>query len=176
MDLKNELRKDEIFHDLTESLDQLVKHYRQLLELVRREKDILVAAKLEDLNENNKQKDAMLVRIRSIENGRMKSARDLALKLGADVEAPRLLDLAARLDGPRSEKLRTLHSALELLVKRASELNKQNEVLVQSALANISGAMESIRDSLQPKPTYAREARMSTAPAGGAGQLVSREA
>ena len=171
-----DLRKDDLYRELMDCLDGLVKHYRQLLEVVRREKDILVAAKIADLNENNRSKDAMLVRIRSLENSRMKCARALAQLIGADVEAPRLLDLAVRLEGERSEKLRLMHATLELLIKRVGEVNKQNEGLVTAALNNITGAMDAIRDTLQSKPTYARQGALAPTAESGAGHLVSREA
>jgi hypothetical protein len=164
-----------LYNELVECLDGLVKVYRNVLEVVRREKDILVASKLDELNENNKAKDAMLVRVRSLENTRMRCARDLAQAVGADVEQPRLLDIATRMEHDRAQRLRTLHSTLELLVRRVSEVNKQNEELVQAALNNITGAIDSIRDGLKPKPTYARQGALAPSRTDG-GQLVSREA
>jgi flagellar biosynthesis/type III secretory pathway chaperone len=164
-----------LYTDLTEGLDSLVKVYRSLLEVVRREKEILVASKLEELNENNKSKDAMIIRIRSLENHRMKCARDLAHAIGADHENPRLLDIANRSEAAWQDRLRNQHSVLELLVKRVSEVNKQNEELVQAALSNITGAMDAIRNGLKPKPVYARKGQIADAKADG-GQLVSREA
>lgn len=169
-----DLKTQEIYGSLVENIDGLVKVYRSLLEVVRKEKDILVAAKLDDLNENNKAKDAMLVRIRSLENTRMKLARDLAQMVGGDLEAPRLLDLATRVDIDRAQRLRNLHSVLDLLVKRVSEVNKQNEELVRSALSSITGAMEAIRDTLQEKPTYARKGQMASA-SNESGALVRKE-
>jgi flagellar biosynthesis/type III secretory pathway chaperone len=166
---------EECYIELVECLDGLIKIYRALLDVVRREKDILVASRLEELNDVNKSKDAMLVRIRSLENHRMKCARDLASLVGSDVEQPRLLDIATRVDSVRSERLRNLHSALEMLVRRVAEVNKQNEELVQAALTHITGAMETIRDGLKPKPTYARQGSLAQQKADG-GQLVSREA
>ena len=170
MDL--ELR-DKTYADLLDCLDNLVKVYRSLLEVVRKEKEILVASKLDELNENNKAKDAMLVRIRSLENTRMKAARDLAQMVGADVDSPRLLDIAVRFSDAKGEKLRSMHSVLDLLIRRVSEVNKQNEELVQSALNNITGAMEAIRDTLKERPTYARQGTL--AGRADAGQLVRRE-
>jgi hypothetical protein len=108
-------------------LDDLVKIYRSLLDVVRREKEILTDSRLDELNENNKSKDALLVRIRTLENSRMKSARELAQILGGDVDQPRLLELAAKMPGERGDRLRNLHSVLELLVRRVAEVNKQNE-------------------------------------------------
>lgn len=143
-----------MFTDLVECLENLVKVYRALLDVVRREKEILVASKLDELNENNKSKDAMLIRIRSLENQRLKCARDLAQAVGADIEQPRLIDIANHCEITWSDRLRNLHSVLDLLVRRVADVNKQNEELVQSALTNITGAMEAIRDGLKAKPTY----------------------
>ena len=50
-----------------------------------------------------------------------------------------------------------------------------NEELVQSALRSITGAMEAIKDGLNPKPTYERKGAMAQGKAEG-GALVSREA
>lgn len=152
---------DGLYSDFVDCLESLVKVYRTLLEVVRREKEILVASKLDELNENNKSKDAMLIRIRSLENQRMKYSSDLAKAVGADIEAPRLLDIANHCDSKWQDRLRNFHSVLDLLVRRVADVNKQNEELVQSALNNITGAMESIREGLKPKPTYGPKGSLS---------------
>jgi flagellar biosynthesis/type III secretory pathway chaperone len=164
------------YQELCEGLDQLIKVYRHLLETVRKERDILVAAKLEELNENNKVKEAHLLRIRSLENARLKATRDLAAAIGLEGPSPRLLELAHRLSGEQGVRLRNYHSVLDLLVKRVSEVNKGNEDLVQQALKNISGAMEAIREELSPKATYSRTgATPASARPDSAGHLVSRD-
>jgi flagellar biosynthesis/type III secretory pathway chaperone len=164
-----------LYTDLLECLDSLVKVYRALLDVVRREKEILVASRLDELNENNKSKDAMLVRIRSLENQRMKCAHDLAQVVGVDFEQPRLIDIANNCDPKWSDRLRNMHSVLDLLVRRVAEVNKQNEELVQSALNNITGAMEAIRDGLKPKPVYGPKGNMADAKNDPA-RIVSKEA
>jgi len=166
---------DALFSALVEGLDELVKVYRTLLEVVRREKDLLIASDLEELNENNNAKETLLSKTRQLENSRLKLARDLASALGTDVESPRLLEMAARM--PRTEqgdRLRSLHAVLDLLLKRVAETNRQNEHLVQSALENISGAMDSLRSGLQEKPTYARQGALAPAIAEG-GNLVRKQ-
>lgn len=167
--------KEKLFGDLVDCLENLVKVYRALLDVVRREKEILVASRLDELNENNKSKDAMLVRIRSLENQRMKCARDMALAVGAEVEQPRLLDIANFCPRPMAERLHNLHSVLDLLIRRVAEVNKQNEELVQAALNNITGAMEAIRDGLKPKQVYGPKGNMATQKSESS-HLVSKEA
>jgi flagellar biosynthesis/type III secretory pathway chaperone len=164
---------ESVYQQLVENLDQLVTVYRSLLDIVRREKDILVAAQIEDLQESNKAKETFLVKIRALETSRLRLARELANEVGGDRESPRLLDLANRVSAEKSEKLRNIHSVLDLLIRRLSEINKGNEDLVRSALSSVSGAMDSIRDTLQTKPTYARKGAMVSGKSGGS--LVSKE-
>lgn len=166
-ELKTQLDK------LVDVLGDQVKVYRSLLEIVRKEKDILISADLDDLNENNKSKEAMLLKARTLEAIRLRLASETSAALGLDAENPRLMDIANEAKGEHAERLRSLHSVLQLHVKRVQDYNRQNDVLVQSALENITGAMRAVRDNLQEKPTYKREGDVKgKAPSGS---LVSRE-
>jgi flagellar biosynthesis/type III secretory pathway chaperone len=165
---------ESVYIRLCETLDDQIRVYRHLLDVVRKEKDILISANLDDLNENNKTKEAMLLKIKTLEATRIKVASDFSVMLGLSPDQPRLLDMAAQIADPHSEKLRTLHAVLDLLLKRIQEFNRQNETLVQSALNNITGAMKAIRDTLQEKPTYQRKGEIAGATTSG--QLVSKEA
>lgn len=171
---KLSLNTQELFNSLAENLDQQVKVYRALLEVVRKERDVLVAAEIEQLNENNKAKEAILVKVRSLDVARIKYAHDLAQAVGADPNQPRLLDIAAKINLPDGDRLRVLHSTLELLVKRLSEINKGNETLVKAALQNVSGAIDSIKGTLQAKPTYGKKGALVTSPQNGE-HLVSKD-
>lgn len=164
----------ELTGQLVTVLEEQIKVYRTLLDVVRKEKEILVSANLDELNENNRSKEAMLLKIRSLETQRMKFATDLSQALNLAAESPRLLDIAKYLSDETGDKLRNLHSVLELLLRRVQEYNRQNETLVQNALSNITGAMNSIKGTLQEKPTYQKRGEVEGH--ASSGQLVSREA
>jgi flagellar biosynthesis/type III secretory pathway chaperone len=163
-----------LFENLVDNLDQQVKVYRALLDVVRKEREVLVSAQIEQLNENNKAKEAILVKVRSLDVARIKYARDLAQSVGADAEQPRLLEIASKLNIEQGDRLRVLHSTLELLLKRLSEINKSNEEIVQAALQNVTGAIESIKGTLQAKPTYGKKGALVTSPQNGE-HLVSKD-
>lgn len=165
--------RDQNYSQLVRCLDQLIKVYRSLLEVVRKEKQILIDSNVEGLSENNKAKEAMIIKIKSLETQRLRCAKDLALIIGVDPERPRLSDIAARFSGAEGEKLRNSQSVLELLIKRVSEINKENEVLVQSALRSITGAMQSIKETLQDKNIYQNKGKIQQAQAPG--NLVRKE-
>lgn len=159
---------------LVNVLEEQIKVYRHLLEVVRKEKEILISANLDDLNENNRSKEAMLLKIRSLEAERLKSAIEVCVALNIPAEQPRLLEIAKHLDDAGADRVRNIHSVLELLLRRVQEYNRGNEILVQSALSNITGAMNAIKGTLEEKPTYKKKGEVEGH--ASSGQLVSREA
>jgi len=166
----------EAYSKLILNLEEQVKIYRELLRIVRKEKEILISANLDDLTENNKSKEAKLLKLRGLESTRIRYTAELANSEGLSTETPLLVDLANHFGGEVEEKLRNIHSVLQLLIKRVKEYNYQNEDLVNSALEKITGAMNEIRDTLTDKPIYAKQGQMASQEFDRSGQLVSREA
>ena len=168
-------RKYELYTSLVDSLDNLVKTYRVLLDLVRKERDILVSVNMDELNENNRAKELTVGKIKMLEQTRAKIARDLSKETNGNVDFPRLSELASAFNGEDGDRLRNLQSVLDLLLKRVAEINKDNEVLVANALQTVNGAMNAIKDTLQEKPTYQKHGGLASVGQGAAGQIVSRE-
>jgi hypothetical protein len=168
--------KQRLFEKLVNNLEEMTKLYRTLLDSVRKEKEFLINTDIEKLNENNVQKEQALYKIRSLDGLRMNYASELAQLVGADHREPRLLEIAQKIGGAEGDRLRTFHSALEMLTKRTMELNKENAVYAESALKNVNAAMQNIKDTFmgsqktyQKKGTYQQGADKS-------GHLMRREA
>lgn len=156
-------RAEQKRQELVQVLDRLVKVYRLLLETVRREKEHLITAQIEELSKNNHTKDLSLRKAHALERERQKVVgelmRELRLKPNTEKgQGTTLLELATHFAGPEGEELRSKHAVLELIMKRLTEHNKENEALALSALKSVTGAMDSIRDTLQEKVTYQRPA------------------
>lgn len=167
-------KQAELLKKLFNHLEEVIKVYRHLLKVIRHEREILISADLDELSENNRSKEALLVKIRGLEQTRLRYTAELANLEGLGEPQPRLLDLATYYGGSVGDRMRNLHSVLDLLLKRVQENNKQNEHLVQTGLENITGAMEALRDTLEEKPVYERKGEMSGS-GTQSGQLVSKE-
>jgi hypothetical protein len=166
----------ELIKQLDQSLEGLIKVYRHLLTVVRKERELLVGAKLDELAENNRVKEMTLLKVRELEETRIKVAKELARQEGLDAERTRLLDFARHFDSsPVGERFRKLHSVLDLLIKRVREHNQYNEVLVTSALDTMTGAIGHLRDNLGGGKTYKKSGAVKSGTAES-GQLVSKEA
>ena len=166
---------DRSYQRLLTNLEELTTLYRQLLDLVRKEKQLLIDADMEKLQENNETKENLLFKIKSADGLRARYASELAALVKTDHDQPRLLDIAKNVGGPEGERLRIIHAALDMLIKRLSTLNRENEVVAQSALKNLGGALNNIKDTLSGKQTYGAKAQVQRGPEI-AGHFVSKEA
>lgn len=164
------------FQKLETNLEELTKIYRSLLDIVRKEKELLLKADRDALEESNKLKEELLFRLRAQDSLRSRYAMELATMVGADVENPRLLELAQKLAGtPAADRLRTQHSALDILIKRITEINKDNEEYAKSALNTLNGALDEIKDTVSGKKTYGGKGQYKQGPQVS-GNFVSKEA
>ena len=164
------------YQELVKSLDQLVTVYRHLLDIVRKENDVLVAADMGEVPKVNEAKEKLVLKVRQLDELWLMSALKIVNNLKLDNKQPTLLELATYFDGDEAIKLEQLHSVLTMLVSRISEFNKKNAVLVQSALSLINGAMGSITDTLNENPTYKNSGNMEAVNKDAQGRLVQREA
>ena len=176
MEETRETKVEGAYHKLVTNLEDLTKVYRTLLDLLRKEKELLVKSDVVALSESNQTKEACLYKLKSLDAARERYARELANLIGADVQAPRLLDIAQKIAGTGGDRLRTIHSTLEILIRRVQEINKENEKFAASALSTLNGAMGEIKETLAPKKTYGRNGKMASHAPDQAGNFSSKEA
>jgi flagellar biosynthesis/type III secretory pathway chaperone len=164
------------YTDLVTSLDQLVRVYRHLLDIVRKENEVLVKAELAEVPKINEAKEKLVLKVRELDEKWQESALQIAQQLKLNNRQPTLLELSQNFQGEEKKKLEQLHSVLNMIVSRIIEWNQKNEVLVQAALSHITGAMDSITNTLNENPTYKNSGNMEVDNKDAQGRLVSREA
>lgn len=164
------------YDKLVTNLDDMLKHYRQLLDLVRKEKDLLIMSRVDQLDENNQTKEEIIVKIKALDALRMTYASDLAHAVQADSAQPRLLEIAQKMSGAEGEKLRTMQAALEMVIKRLSEINKSNVVYAESALKTVGSALDNFKETLMgQQKTYQQKGKYKQG-TDTSGHLVTRKA
>ena len=167
--------KQRAFENLTQNLDEIVKQYRLLLDSVRKEKEFLIQGDLEKLNENNITKEQFISKIKSLDEMRSMLASELAQAVGAQTQEPRLLEIAQKMGGAEGDRLRTIHSTLELIIKRLMDLNRDNAIYAESALKTVHSALDNIKDALSGPKNYQKKGSYQKAQ-DQSGHLISKEA
>lgn len=164
------------YFKLIQTLEEMVSCYRQLLEVVKQEKIFLIEVQILNLDQSNSDKEILLGKIKVLDQAREKQARILALELKVDPREARLLELAKKSkEAGHATQLRQLHTTLVFLIERVSEMNRENEIYVQSALSTVRISMGDIKETLGGQKTYARKGQMQEGP-NRSGNLVSKEA
>ena len=165
-----------VVDELIETLDHLVTVYRHLLDIVRREHDVLLAATLDDLSEINRSKEKMVFKIKQLENQWLAQAKAVAVNHKVPPQQVTLLQLSQALGGNHGKRLHSLRTVLNMLVHRIAEINRKNATLAQSAIAHINGAMRAISETLQENPTYRAGGEIREDHEVTAGRLLAKEA
>jgi flagellar biosynthesis/type III secretory pathway chaperone len=163
---------------LLASLQKLVGVYRQLLEVVRAEKEALVSAELRTIQEVTARKQALLETIHQEEAARLKLVAELAMKWKKPAKEITASALAIEIqahDIKMADQLRSVSNTLTVMIKHAAEQNEENKRLVQKSLEHI-GAMKRnvLGESTEKANTYNPQGQKSRG-AGGS-RFVSKEA
>ncbi len=168
-------RVETVYKKLTENLEELTKIYRQLLDVVRKEKEFLINVDLIEIDRARILKEELIGKSRIADMVREKYAYELGSLVGLTVTRPRLMEIAAQLPVKEGDTLRQFHSGLEMVVKRLQELNRENAKYADSALRTLSGALGDIKETLAGKNTYERKGQYKSGPEVS-GNFVSKEA
>jgi flagellar biosynthesis/type III secretory pathway chaperone len=160
MDEIRNVKVTEVTNRLLQNLDDMVTAYRQLLESVRLERDFLAESKIDKIQQNNEIKEGLLTRIKALDSIRERYAKELAHLVNLESDYPRLLELAKKVPFELGEKLRLSHATLDLIVRRLSTLNQQNQKVVEASLATLHGALNELKDALNPSKTYGRDKKV----------------
>lgn len=164
------------FQSLVQVLEGLIKVYRRLWDLVRKEKDLLLEAKVDELILNNAEKEDALEKLSALDSQRINSALALAKAVRLESAAPRLLELAEAVKGtPQADELKQYQNTLALLFERLKNQNLQNETYAKSALKTVNGALEDVKETLAGKKTYQKGGQYKAGPEQS-GNFVSKEA
>lgn len=121
--------------ELQKNLRHQLTLYRQLVDLLRTEREHIVAVRLKEIRESTYSKEALLDEIQREEFRRMRWVKQAAQFLGIAEKEITMETVAARVGGPEQyEAMFSLKQTLLVMVKKARDMNQDNQQLVTSAL------------------------------------------
>jgi hypothetical protein len=178
VDHENKDQDQKIFHQIYETLQRLTGLHRQLMDTVRMEREALVAADLKGIEDATFAKQTLIEAIRQSESDRIRATTELAMlwkKPLRDLTLPGIVTLIQTSHPKLSEQLRSAYNALTILIKRITELNQDNLLLVQNSLAHIHEMKKNILGERTPKSnTYNPKGQKAMGATGA--RLISKEA
>lgn len=161
-----------------QALQRLTGLHRQLLDIVRQEREALTHANIKAIQDATLAKQGVIESIRQVESDRLRAAQALAREWNQaeqDVTLPKIIIAIQASDPKEAEQLRSLYNALKLLVQRITEQNADNQALVAKSIEHVEQMKRNILGSSVPKSDLYTQQGQKSAGMGGA-RLFSKEA
>lgn len=163
------------YPELVQQLKGLVHIYRSLFTVIRSEKNALMSANVTALAGLNAAKIKLIANIKQAEKAWSAVAEEMHRGVSEENKTPRLVFLALQLEGHERTYLLRLRKVLNILVERTHEMNKQNALLIESALAHVSGAMDAIKQDIVKDSPYQKKGLKKDSTEKLSGRLMSKE-
>jgi hypothetical protein len=169
---------DKSVSDIFESLQKHIGLHRQLLDVCRLERELLVQAELKSIQEITLKKQGIIEVIRVTENERLGRIGALAMKWKKplrELSLPNLILAIQGTDPKGAEQLRSAFNALTILIQRITEQNDDNRTLVERSLDHVNEMKKNVLGESVPKAnTYTAQGQRSGGPGGA--RFISKEA
>jgi flagellar biosynthesis/type III secretory pathway chaperone len=168
---------DQVLVQVYQTLQKLVGLHRQLLDVVRVEREVLVQADLPGIQNAALTKQSLIEEIKHFEAQRVKQTGELALIWKVplrELTLPNIIVFVQGVDAKTSEQLRTIFNVLTVLIQRITEQNQANMALVEKSLEHVHQMKKNILGEANPQSiTYGHQGQKVTS--SQASRLISRE-
>ena len=111
--------------------------YRDMILVLQSEKDAIIDADLEALEENTREKSNLTIKVRILEEQRLRTVEKLSAALDHPLEGFNLLQIAGLVGGPYAARLEACHSNFASLMQSMGELNRTNSELLTHSLKTV---------------------------------------
>lgn len=164
--------------ELHKNLRHQLSLYRQLVDLLRAEKEHVVGVKLKEIRECTYSKEAILDEIHREELRRKRWIKETADFIGVS-EKEITIELVASRIAPKGEyeSLISLKNTLLHFIKKAHEMNLEVKALTQNALNDAQSMKRSILGLSSDRPqTYGPKGSMDAGAVDRGARFISKEA
>ncbi len=164
---------DSLLKKLLGLLEEETDLYRSLLSILQKEKKAVVASQLEELNEAGKEKESLILKIRILEEQRLRVQGRLADSLRYDPQDLTLTKLSQLVGEPYSIRLKICYSNLLTLIPSIREINHSNKSLLTHSLELVRGSLTLLNNFAASNAVYHRTGEMKMS--GKSGNVLSGE-
>ena len=164
---------DSLLKKLLGLLEEETCLYRTLLSILQKEKTAVVASQLEELNEAGKEKESLILKIRILEEQRLRVQGRLADSLGYEPQDLTLTKLSLLVGEPNSTRLKICYSNLLTLIPSIREVNQSNKSLLTHSLELVRGSLTLLNNFVASNAVYYRTGEMHMS--GKSGNVLSGE-
>ncbi len=163
---------------LYQNLQKLAGLHRQLLDVVRLERQFIIQAHLNEIHNVTNMKQALVESVYQVESERLKLTSELAIywkKPFYDLTLSNIIIHIQGVDPKGADQFRSTYNLLTILIQRITEQNQDNRLLIEKSLEHVHEMKKNILgEACQKSSTYTHQGQRTTNQA--VSRIISQEA
>lgn len=160
---------------LQDVLAEEISLYEKYRDQLQMDTDFMVKLNLESLEQSNKIKNTLLLKIQTTDQARQNVVKQLAAQHDIQGDKIHIKEICEHLSVDESGRLMNLKEKLCEVRDSIQELREENQLLANSSLAWINGSMSSLHQILSPGQVYNGRGKVD-AKSAYAGRKVEKHA
>lgn len=153
-------------------LEKEIEIYRELLTAVAEERKILTQPSVASLQQNNAQKETIVLKARMLEEARTGIVKKISRQLKLADEKINFTLLEQYLDENQRKAFRDRRKMLATLVGHVGRINEENRDLIDASLHHVKNSVDFIARLMSPSPVYQRSGQVQSGRLNG--RLINR--
>lgn len=141
-------------------LDMELSQYSELIRLLRAQREQFTAGDIIAFEETSKQQDTIILKIKTLEEGRKSTVSRIAQCFGISSEDFTLSKLANIVDSPYKEKCMICREEILSIIKELENSRESNVYLIQHALHFVSGVLKIFASAHSADFEYSNEGQI----------------
>lgn len=139
---------------LEEVLKQQIDTYEQYERHLKADQDLMTKLKIDELEQNNKMKNTLLLKLQAMDQARQALVRQIAAHYNISEEVVTIRDICRVLSTDGGERLMALRERLQQIIQSLKLLQEQTHTLASASLQWVNGSMLTLKKLLTPNSTY----------------------
>jgi len=162
-----------LLSELITILNREIELHKELLSCIQQDRCLIIDLRVDDLFENIKRKETLIVKIKMLEESRISLVEQLSPHFEIPHQPLTLSDLVSVIEEPYRSALNTSRSTLRALIKSIQEVNQGNTLIVKDSIFYFNRSLDFLNHAFSANPTYLQSGRIKD-PARF-GSLLTRE-
>lgn len=151
---------DLLMNNFIDLLKEETDLYKYLLSILAKERDAVVDSDLAALSEAGKEKETLLLKIRILEEQRIKMLERLVNSIGCTSKKLTLTELSQLIEEPYSTRLKDCNANLLALTQSIREANNSNRTLLGHSLELVRGSLNLLDNLIFNNAIYYQTGKM----------------
>lgn len=149
-----------LFLNLSGLIKEETEQYRELFDILHRERDAMKNLSLEDILNCSKLKETVILKLKMMEESRIALLEKIAMQVKIPKEELTLLKISEIADSPFSDLFMKYYKKLSSLARDIKEMNLKNKTFAMHSLECVNGHLGLLNHLMDPNPVYLPTGKM----------------